>query len=81
VNAPARREQVCYRCGAGVIWAPLDGGAPVAVERCQARTGDVTFQRQIDGAEQLVSMRGFGWRRHQCPKGASFSAAGRRKTR
>jgi hypothetical protein len=82
VKAPARREQVCYRCGAGVIWANLDGGAPIAVEKCAERTGDVAFQTQLDGAEQLISIRGFGWRRHRCPEGAgAFSTMGRKKRR
>jgi len=83
MNAPARREQRCYRCEAAVIWANRDGGAPIAVERCAPRTGDVGFQKQIDGTEQLVSMRGMGWRRHRCPEGpaGAFSSMGKKKKR
>jgi hypothetical protein len=82
VNAPARREQKCYRCGAGVIWANLDGRAPVAVERCRPGLGDVAFQRQIGAAaDALVSVNGSGWRRHVCPDGAAFSGRSGRKSR
>ena len=89
----ARREQVCFRCGRGVIWVQRSGGAgPVAVEKCAEGTGDVAFQASLlAGGEIAVVNPGLksGWRLHNphCSSGAaaskpgSFTAMARQKVR